>query len=134
MNPTSGAVVAQPALGAGLTLALLGVGVLAAGLTLDPAGRLLAVPAGVAVLALGLRDCIARPVLCADVDGLTVRLLLGAERLTWAEVVRVRAVRERRADLLEVDTGDRVLLLSRRRLGRRPAEVADELNRLRPLH
>jgi hypothetical protein len=93
----------------------------------DPAGRLLAAPAALAALVLGLRELRGGPVLSADADGVTA--LSGWRRVhaDWRAVERMRVVRDRRAELLELDVGDTVVLLSRTRLGRLPEEVLTDL-------
>lgn len=115
-------------------LALLGLAGLLAVLAArtDPTGALLAVPAAAVALALGLRDLLLTPVLQADSEGLRVVQGLRRVAVPWRQVERIRVVRDRRAVLLEVDTGDAVLLLSRSRLGRYPQDVLDELVGLRP--
>ena len=93
----------------------------------DPAGRLLAFPAAVAVLVLAIRDLRSGPVLVADAQG--VELLQGLHRIRapWSAVERMRVVRDRRSELLELDVGRTVALLSRQRLGRLPDDVLTDL-------
>ena len=93
----------------------------------DPAGRLLAGPATVAVLALAVRDLRSGPVLRADAVALEVLQGVRRTRVVWAQVERMRVVRDRRAELLELDFGDTLALLSRQRLGRLPDEVLADL-------
>jgi hypothetical protein len=106
--------------------------VLAAALGLDGLGRLLALPAAALLAVLGARDLHLRPTLRADTGGLTV--VVGVRRLTvpWAEVEGLRVVTDRRSPLLEIDLGDTVVVLPRRRLGAAPSLVLEELAALRP--
>ena len=93
----------------------------------DPAGRLLAGPAAVAALALAVRDLRSGPVLRADRTGVEVLQGLRRVRAEWGRVRRIQVVRDRRAELLELDLGDGLVLLSRHRLGRLPADVLADL-------
>lgn len=109
---------------------------LAAGLAVvtarsDPAGQLLSAPACLAALAVGLRDLRRRPLLRADGAGLTV--LDGWRRVTasWQQVERMRVVKDRRTELLELDLGTTMLLLPRSRLGRSAQDVLDDLLAIR---
>lgn len=97
----------------------------------DAAGRLLAAPAAVAVLVLALRDLRSGPVLRAGPEG--VEVLQGVRRLRtpWPQVERMRVVRDRRTEVLELDLGRTLALLTRARLGRPPAEVLTELLAIR---
>jgi hypothetical protein len=123
---------AGPAAAAGWLQVVAGL-VLLLGTTLaDPVGRVLLVPAGLLLAGSGLRDLLLRPVLTADRDGLTVVEGLHRRQLPWTEVEGVRVVTDRRAPLLELDLGTHVVVLSRRRLGRPPYQVLEELQQLRP--
>ncbi|MBK5306537.1 MAG: PH domain-containing protein [Frankiaceae bacterium] len=97
----------------------------------DPAGRLLTLPAAVAVLALAVRDLRSGPVLRAGPAG--VEVLQGARRLRvgWDRVERMRVVKDRRTEMLELDLGSTLALLSRHRLGRLPADVLTDLLAIR---
>ena len=121
-----------PARAVGWLEVLAAVVVAGAALGLDVLGQLLALPAALLLLGVGLRDLLLRPTLAADADGLTV--VNGARHVaaTWAEVERLRVVTDRRAPLLEIDLGEAVVVLPRRRLGAAPAVVLDELTALRP--
>lgn len=118
------------------TAAWLGVaaGLLLLGLTaaVPPVGRLLLVPAGLLLVALGIRDLVLRPTLQADHEGLTVVDGLHRRKATWETLERLRVVHDRRAQLLELDLGDTVVVLSRRRLGQPPYLVFEQLELLRP--
>jgi len=103
-------------------------------------GDLLAgvVAGGAALLLAGLavRDRLARVRLAADHDGVTVvRGFAQRRRIPWSEIVAVRVEERSRygrsARLLEIDTGERVHLLSGRELGADPADVVAALDELR---
>jgi hypothetical protein len=100
----------------------------------DPAGRLLTAPAAVAALVLAVRELRAGPVLSADASGFAARQGWRRVSAPWAAVERMRVVRDRRAELLEVDVGRTVVLLSRTRLGRLPEDVLADLQTLRGSH
>lgn len=119
-------VVAVPRKRAYGLLAFAGV-LLVVALLSDVAGRLLALPAAVAVLALAVRDLRSGPVLVADADGVEVLQGLRRIRVPWADVERMRVLRDRRTELLELDLGRTLALLSRQRLGRLPEDVLTEL-------
>lgn len=111
---------------AGLVAGGLSLGVL--GLLLgDTGGRVLALPAALVAVALGLRDLLLRPVLRADRTGLEVVTGLRRLHLAWADIARLRVVRDRRTPLLEIDLGDDVIVLGRLRLARPPDAVLAEL-------
>jgi hypothetical protein len=93
----------------------------------DPAGRLLTAPAALVALVLGLRDLRSGPVLVADAGGVSVNTGWRHVRATWPEIERMRVVRDRRAELLELDLGRTVVLLSRTRMDRLPADVLTDL-------
>jgi len=118
----------RPAAVLAVTLAIL---MLAAAAIADSAGALLLVSGALLLLVLAMRDLALRPVLTADGSGLTV--VDGWHRVTasWQEVEGLRVVVDRRAALLEVDLGEVVVVLTRRRLGRAPYAVLDELAVLR---
>lgn len=119
----------------------LGLGVAAAGVVTDPAGRILVGAAALLVLALGIRDLLSGPRLSAGPDGVDVRTLWTRRHLPWA-VLRVQVRVSRRLGVqsraLELDTAagpddDGVLvLLSRRDLGAEPDAVASALAELSP--
>lgn len=111
-------------------LLLAAVGLLAGATAADPAGRLLLVAAALWLAVLAGRDLLLAPVLDADLEGL--RVVDGWRRVevTWSGVEDIRLVTDRRAPLVELDLGDRLVVLSRRRLARLPSEVVDELTAL----
>ncbi|MEV8514343.1 PH domain-containing protein [Dactylosporangium sp. NPDC051484] len=86
--------------------------------------------------AYALRDLLAPVRLAADPDGVTVVAgYAGHRRLEWSQIERVRVESRTRAGLrseyVEIDTGDMLYLLSNYDLNARPADVADELVRIR---
>ena len=93
----------------------------------DPGGRLLAGPAAVLLALVALRDLALHPALCADRDGVQVVTGLRRRWTPWEQVEGTRLVTDRRTPLLEVDLGTTVLVLTRRRLGRAPSVVLEEL-------
>jgi hypothetical protein len=97
----------------------------------DAAGRLLALPAALIVLGLATRDLKGGPVLRADADGIDVLQGLRRIRVPWSRVERMRVVRERRTEMLELDLGSTLALLSRNRLGRLPDDVLTDLLTIR---
>jgi hypothetical protein len=107
----------------------------------DPAGRLLAGVAALALLVAAVYGTRARPRLRVDADGVTVGGLLRARHHPWPLVQGVRVLRTRRfgreSSLLEIDTvtadgGERLLLFGRLDLGADPEDVVPELLDLRP--
>ncbi|MCU1590629.1 MAG: hypothetical protein JWP11_1885 [Frankiales bacterium] len=97
----------------------------------DSAGRLLAAPAAVAVLALAVRDLRSGPVLAAGPQGVEVLQGLRRTRVPWPQVERMRVVKDRRTEMLELDLGSTLALLSRNRLGRLPEDVLTDLLAIR---
>jgi hypothetical protein len=114
------------------------IGLVLAGVFAAENNRMLAA-ALVAAAILGvyaLRDVIAPVRLAADLDGVTVVSgYAGRRRIAWAEVERMRVdARSRgglRSELLEIDAGEHLFLLSRYDLNAHPADVYEELLRLR---
>lgn len=102
----------------------------------DPPGRLLAAIAAVVLLGYALTDLLFAPRLIAGPDGLTVRSPAVRAVLAWPAVEAVHAdARTRfgmRSTTLEIDAGETLVVLTRRALGARPADVADLVNALRP--
>jgi hypothetical protein len=115
---------------AGLLL-LAGAVLLALAVAVPPLGRVLLVPAAVAVVAVGLRDLLLVPTLEADAEGLTVALTASKQAYAWSNVTRVRVITDRRTPLLELDLDHTVVVLSRRRLGTAPYLVLEELDTVR---
>ncbi len=71
----------------------------------------------------------------ADDDGLVVRSTFGrGERIRWSELTSIDATTQTSRGLLrlgslELEVGERLLVVSRHRLGSDPAVVADDLRR-----
>jgi hypothetical protein len=85
-----------------------------------------------------LRDVLAPERLAADPSGLTVISgYAGHRTLTWSQVERVRLESRTRGglrgQLLEIDSGDYLYLLSRYDLNAPPTDVLDDLERIRSL-
>ncbi|MEV4507663.1 PH domain-containing protein [Dactylosporangium sp. NPDC049525] len=83
-----------------------------------------------------LRDIVAPVRLAADLDGVTVVSgYAGRQHVAWAQVERMRVdARSRggmRSELLEIDAGEHLFLLSRYDLNAHPADAYEELLRLR---
>ncbi|MEO6204604.1 MAG: PH domain-containing protein [Mycobacteriales bacterium] len=97
----------------------------------DPAGRLLTGPAALAALLMAGFELRGGPVLRADPEQVEIRQGWRRVRTSWTSVERMRVVKDRRTELLELDLGDTTVLLSRTRLGRLPDEVLTELLALR---
>jgi hypothetical protein len=131
----------SPRAGETAALAALGVGLALAVVFLDAPGRILVGAGAALLLALAVRDLLARPRLAAGPDGVDVRNLTGGAHLPWARLsVRVRDTRRLgvRSRTLELDTADGpdddgvLVVLSRRDLGADPDEVAGALRALDP--
>lgn len=92
---------------------------------------LLAVPA-VVLAAEALRSALLRPTLAADEDGIEVVTGWSRKRYPWSSVVSVGAMGppssggrlRRRANALEIDLGERLLVVPGYRLGKPVAQVA----------
>ena len=96
----------------------------------DAVGAVLASAAALAVLALAGFDALARPSLVAEPGGLDVHDGWRVRHYAWPQVTRVEVRAGRRVVVLpalEIDAGDDLVLLSRRRLGADLAEVAVRL-------
>jgi hypothetical protein len=108
---------------------------------LDAAGRVLVGAGALLVLALAVRDLVARPRLAAGPDGVDVRRLTGGHHLPWRGLrVSVRETRRLgiRGRTLELDTAGGpedagvLVVLGRRDLGADPDEVARTLRAMNP--
>ncbi len=113
-------------------LLALAVVLAAAGVLADPAGQLLALPAAGVALLVALQELRAGAVLVADRCRVVARQGWRRVDVTWSDVERLRVVKDRRTELLEIDLGHTTVLLSRARLGRYPADVLADLRALRP--
>ncbi|MCW2918348.1 MAG: hypothetical protein JWN52_6416 [Actinomycetia bacterium] len=97
---------------------------------------LLAGIAATGFLVLAARDVLAPVRLAADESGVTViRGFAGRRHIPWAEVQSIRLGERQRLGrttrLVEIDTGERLHLLSSYDLGAPPEDVAEELRHLR---
>ncbi len=124
-----------------IALAAVGLGLALAVLVVDTTGRVLVGAAVLLVVALAVRDVVARPRLSAGPDGVDVRTWTTRKHLPWSGLrIRVRETRRLgvRGRTLELDTAagpddDGVLVvLGRRDLGADPEEVARALHALNP--
>jgi hypothetical protein len=97
---------------------------------------LIAVVAALALSAWALRDVLAPVRLAADATGVTVVAGFARRRhLPWKQIERVRVDRRThrglRSEMLELDAGDAIYLLSAHELGALPEDVAAALADLR---
>ena len=113
-------------------LVLVGVAAFAVLPLVDATGRVLLVPTAVLAAVLGVRDLLLRPVLSAGPAGLSVVDGWVRVQAAWPQLVAARVVVDRRSPALELDLGDRLVLLSRRRLGAEPYAVLAGLEAERP--
>lgn len=124
------------------TAATILVGLVALVIALQTSGGPLGLDGGFAFLVLAAVALIVAALdlwfgaaLRADDEGLLVRSgLRRGERIRWPEITSVAATSTTSRGLLrlgslEIEVGDRLVLLSRHRLGSDPAAVADELRR-----
>jgi hypothetical protein len=101
----------------------------------DAPGRILGVAAGLGLLALAGSDLVWRPRLAVDEGGLSVHTPGRRLRLPWDRVTDIRVDQRQHLGLtnrtLEIDAGDKLVVLGRRSLGTDPREVAATLATLR---
>jgi hypothetical protein len=124
-----------------VVLVLLGVALALTVVVLDAPGRVLVGAAALLVLAVALRDLVARPRLSAGPDGVQVRSWTSRRHLPWP-LLRIRVRASRRLGVtsraLELDTAAGpddegvLVLLGRRDLGADPEDVARALRALDP--
>ncbi len=111
--------------GAGLGLAI--VAALVAGLGHDPQGRLLAGCAAAVLLIISLADLLFWPRLSASADGVVVKAPAARAHLPWSQIDVIRVDERSRLGLssrtLEIDAGERLIVLSKRSLGADPRDV-----------
>lgn len=102
-------------------------------------GRFLFLVVTVATGAETLRALVFRPTLRADADGIEVVTGLRRERLPWSAVDAVTTIQtpssagttmRRRADALEIDLGERLVVVPAYRLGTSANEAAESLRTL----
>jgi hypothetical protein len=106
-------------------------------LSLDGPGRLLLGCAGVAAVVEALRGL--RPTLTAGADGIVLTTLRGPVRHPWRDVARVGTMAppssgrrlRRSANALEIDLGERLLVVGGYRLGANVTDVAAALELMR---
>ena len=112
------------------------VAVIAAYVTGDPAGRLLAATAAVVLAAYVAADLVFTPRVVVSAGGVVINAPFLRARLPWAAVERVRAdTRLRlglRATTLEIDAGATLAVLSRRAIGADPEAAAERILAFRP--
>jgi hypothetical protein len=100
-----------------------------------PTERVVAWAAAALLAAAALRDAIHGVRLAADSSGVTVVTGFTRRRLSWAEIETIKVdARSRlgvRSELLEIDTGVDLYLLSAKDLNAPVSEVLDELSRIR---
>lgn len=124
-------VVAGPSTALGASELVAGAMALVIGEQGDDLALLLVLPVFAFLVALGLRDLVLRPTLCASSDSLTVVRGIGRVTVGWDTVERLRVVTDRRTPLLEIDLGSTSVVLSRTRLGTAPSQVLADLEALR---
>jgi hypothetical protein len=111
------------------TLALAVLAAVLAAISTDRSGTVLLALAALVLACYAAADLIWRPRLVADSSGLRVRGPGSSAVLAWTDVAAVRAdVRMRhglRSVALEIDAGERLLVLSRRVLGTDPEQAAE---------
>jgi hypothetical protein len=115
---------------------LLALGCVLASLSTDAAGRLLLTAAALVFAGNCASDLVFSPRLRADSDGVTVRSPMQRAQLRWDQIEAVRADVHTRHGLrsvaLEVDAGERLIVLSRRAVGGDPERVAALVNAFDP--
>ncbi|EHK88950.1 PH domain-containing protein [Saccharomonospora azurea] len=100
----------------------------------DRPGTLLLSVVTAAFAALSLHGTVVRPRLTADASGVRLRTLGRTHSLRWSDVaVRLTTARRygREAQIVELDSDDRLTVLGWIELGTDPHDVYDELVRLR---
>lgn len=100
---------------------------------LNPASRWFGLLVAILLAVYGIRDVVAPIRLAADQDGLTVVAgYAGHRRVAWSQIERLRVDSRRRAEFLEVDTGEALHLFSRYDLSMPPHDALNMLERIRP--
>ena len=117
-----------------LAFAAIAATCLVAGFATPVAGRVLLWVAGTAALAVAARDALVRPTLETDERGVAFVRTWRRERLEWSEIDAVRPYEHRRLRALELDGGERLVLVPARRLGAELADVVDAVRAERLRH
>jgi apolipoprotein N-acyltransferase len=121
---------------AGALLAVAVIAAVEAYLTDAATGRLLLVVAAVVLAAIAAVDLIFSPRLTATPAGIAVFTPTVRTRLRWDEVDVLRVDEHTHrgiaARTLEIESGERLIVLSKRSLGRDPRDVLTELDGLQP--
>jgi hypothetical protein len=123
-------------------IGVLALGALAAvafALLVDGPGRFLLAVAAAGAAFEAVRSALLRPTLAADADGVEVATGLTRERHPWAAVAAVAPLRppgsggrlRRRANAVEIDLGERLLVVPAYRLGTPVPDVLTALDSLR---
>ncbi|MFC4066885.1 PH domain-containing protein [Actinoplanes subglobosus] len=100
----------------------------------DLARWLLAGAVATGIIVWAARDLLHPVRLAADDAGITVLTGFGRRRhVPWDQIEAVRVERARRSDVLEIDTGEAIYVLSEPQLNADPHEVAMTLADLRPV-
>ena len=105
-----------------------------AGLESPAMGRILLWLAAAFAGAVALRDALVRPTLATDDTGVTVVRTWRREHLAWAEIDAVAPYVHRRQAALELDAGERLVVIPARRLGAALTDVVDALRAERLRH
>lgn len=102
-------------------------------LGLNSASRLFGLGMCLVLAIYAFRDVAAPIRLSADAEGLTViHGYAGHRRLAWSQIDRIRVDSRRRAEFLEVDSGETLHLFSRYDLSMPPTEALATLEKIRP--
>lgn len=115
------------------------VAALAAAVFLDGPGRFLLAVAAAGAAFEAVRSALLRPTLSADAEGVEVASGLTRERHPWSAVAAVAPLRppgsggrlRRRANAVEIDLGERLLVVPGYRLGAPVPDVLSALDSLR---
>jgi hypothetical protein len=112
------------------------VSAVAAVLNSDPGGRLFLACVTIALLAIAASDLVFSPRLTAGPTGLAIFAPMTRTSLSWAEIDSITVDERTHLGLasraLEIESGDLLVVLSRRRLGMDPREVLTQLEAVRP--
>ncbi|WP_433792710.1 PH domain-containing protein [Actinoplanes sp. CA-252034] len=125
----------KPALPVAKLITAVALPALVAGFAPDDLSRwLLAGVVAAAIVVWAARDVLHPVRLAADDAGVTVLTGFARRRhLPWTRIEAVRVERVRRSEVLEIDAGDAVYVLSEPQLNAMPEDVAAQLAQLRPV-